>query len=264
MRLTRSLAILAAIAAAAPAAASAQTVMNLTNFDATGATTGPTSLDLSNIATAFSAGGLFAGAISAQTQRATNQLNVLDMLGTAGSIVPFNGGAMVSITMTAGPASLTTNNLGAAVMGGINPMIGGTSILNSPWSGGFGPIFGGAFAGGSQTGINTTNALALAVAPGTQITLSQGGPALGLLPVAPAGSFNSSTVNTLLASGGSATVNGGPTSTQTAASTLNSGTIIGAGSVTVQQTGIDTATVQAVNRSAAFATPTLLPVPGLR
>ena len=266
MHSLRSIVITAASLAALSVpigAASAQTVMNLTNFDATGASSGVTTLDLSNTAVAFTAGGLFAGAFSNQAQSANNRLNVLDMLGNAGTIVPFNGGGMVTINMTAGSASLTTNNLGAAIMGGINPMIGGGS-LNSLWSGGFGPAFGAAFVGGSQIGVNTTNAVAMAVAPGTQVTLNQGSVNLGLLPVAPAGTFNSSTVNTLLASGNGASINGGTGSVQMAGSTFNSGTIIGSGSVTVQQSGIEGLVVQAVNRGGAFATPTLLPVPGLR
>ena len=270
MRLSRSIAIIAASLAAlsaTPRLAPAQTVMNLTNFDITGATTGSTSLDLTNTAVAFSSGGLFAGAFSNQAQRATNQLNVLDMLGTAGTIVPFNGGGMVTINMVAGATSLTTNNLGAAIMGGINPIIGST-ILNTPWSGGYGPSFGGAFLGGSQIGVNNTNSVAMSVAPGTQVTLNQGGVSLGLLPVAPTGTLNSSSVNTLIASGSAATVNGaltgGQPGVQMAGSTINSGTIVGSGNVTVQQTGIDTATIQAVNRTGAFGTPTLLPVPVLR
>ena len=266
MRMSQSLAIMVASLAALSAqigAVSAQTVMNLTNFDMSGASSGPTSLDLSNTAVAFSAGGLFAGAFSNQAQSANNQLNVLDMLGGAGAIVPFNGGAMVTINMTAGPASLTTDNVGAAIMGGINPIVGGGS-LNTGWSGGFGPAVGAAFVGGSQIGINTTNAAAIAVAPGTQVILNQGGVSLGLIPVAPTGSFNSSTVNTLVASGSGATINGGLSGIQTAGSTFNSGTIIGSGNVMVQQTGTDSAVVQAVNRSGAFGTPTLLPVPGIR
>lgn len=270
MRLSRLIAVMAASVAALSTSvvpASAQTVMNLTNFDTTGATTGLTSLDLNNTAVAFSSGGLFAGAFSNQAQRATNQLNVLDMLGSAGTIVPFNGGGMVTINMIAGATSLTTNNLGASIMGGINPIIGG-SILNTPWSGGYGPSFGSAFVGGSQFGFNTTNAVAMAVAPGTQVVLNQGGVSLGLLPAASTGSMNSSSINTFIASGNGAAINGGfnggQSGIQMAGSTINSGTIIGSGNVTVQQTGIDTATIQAVNRSGSFGAPTLLPVPSIR
>lgn len=258
---------LAVLLSLAPLGASAQTVINLTNAGGVG---GSTNLDLTNTSVAVTTGGLFAGAISGQAQSAINQLNVLDMVGASGFMTPLSGPGMFQINMMAGGmgTSLTTNNIGAAV--GIAPAWSGVSF---PLGGFIAPM--SALAGGSQMGINTMNGATVTFPVGSQVSLIQTGTPPGPLSVGPM--MNLSTVNTLLANapGMSARIdgslnsslngslNGGTIGLQVASSSFNTSTIIGAGSLSVQQFG-GGAMFQAVNRSGAFSEPVLLPVSLLR
>ena len=178
------LALLLAIAVPAQA----QTVVNLSNYDPAALNAGPTVLDLSNTSSAFSSGGLFAGAISGVSQGANNQLNVVDALNLGGGSVPATpfGGMPVQINMVMGGAtSLTTNNLGTAIVGGIVPAAGNAQVS------------------GGQSGINTVNSAVVGAPSGSLVTINQTTVPIGMLPLAQAMSLRMGSVNTLLASGGS-------------------------------------------------------------
>jgi len=132
-----SLVLLALIATASPPA-TGQTVINLGGVSST-TTAGETNLDLNNTSVALSTGGFRGGAVSLLGQVANNQLNVVDLLGTASgvplaSFSPLAGPVQVTMLAGALPTSLTTVNTSGAVASGINPIVGATS-LNAPWTG---------------------------------------------------------------------------------------------------------------------------------
>ena len=292
----------AAIIAGSASAARAQTVVNLTNLDPSNTTgfsyignvsqSSGTSLDLLNTTTALSGGGLFGGAVSNQTQQATNQLNTIGLtsLGAAAPVVlgnqtPITGTPTVTINTIASAynavgfgasiqagSSTTINNTNAAISSGVNQIVGAPSGLNDPYTGGYGPTAGNVQVGGNQIGINTVNGVGAAFAAGTAVTLSQlpgapspsGGPALGTTPIIQGGSLNMSTVNTLLAytGAGAASVNGsgstaGSPGAQTAVNTFNTATLVGDIGVAVQQKadGLNSlqTTFQSVNRALAYS-----------
>jgi hypothetical protein len=226
VRRTVATAAWVAMALAAQSAA-AQTVVNLSTLDPGGPVSAATNLDLLNSATALSTGGLFPGAVSALSQSAANRVNTLG-IGAEGSVAPMVFGTQGAATGTApsveittitsayrtpgteGATSATIGNLNAAVSGAVNPIVGGTR--NQPWTGGYGAAAGGALASGSQSGINTLNAVGAQLAEGTSVALSQlpGAPGTATA-VAQGGALNLSTVNTMLAytAAGTATVAGG-------------------------------------------------------
>ena len=296
-----AIAVAAAVIAGSAGSARAQTVINLTNLDPSpsgfSATTGNksagTSLDLLNTTTALSNGGLFGGAVSNQTQQATNQLNTIGLtaLGAAAPVIlgnqtPITGTSTVTIntiasaysatgargTVDAG-TSTTINNTNAAISGGVNQIVGAPSGLNGLYSGGYGPTAGNVQAGGSQIGINTINGVGAAFAAGTAVTLSQlpgapssGGalPQIGTAPIIQGGALNMSTVNTLLAytGAGAASVNGsgstaGSPGAQTAVNTFNTATLVGDIGVAAQQKAdglnLQQTTFQSVNRAMAYS-----------
>ena len=235
-----AVAVAAAIIAGSASAARAQTVVNLTNLDPSdtgfayaggaGNLSAGTSLDLLNTTTALTNGGLFGGAVSNQTQQATNQLNTIGLtaLGAAAPVVlgnqtPITGTPTVTINTiasaynaTVGAASIsagtstTINNTNAAISSGVNQIVGAPSGLNDPYTGGYGPTAGNVQVGGNQIGINTVNGVGAAFAAGTAVTLSQlpgapspggsgGNAPIGTTPIIQGGALNMSTVNTLLA-----------------------------------------------------------------
>ena len=276
--------------------AQAQTVVNLTNLDPSlasgfsnvGSSPLPagTSLDLLNTTTALSNGGLFGGAVSNQTQQASNQLNTIGLtsLGAAVPIVlgdqtPITGTPSVTIntiasaytavgtggaTIDAG-TSTTINNTNAAISGGVNQIVGAPSGLNALFTGGYGPTPGNVQVGGSQIGINTINGIGAAFAAGTAVTLSQlpGAPSpdtgSGLTtPIIQGGALNMSTVNTLLAytGAGAASVTG--SGSQQASNSFNTATLQGSGlSLSLKQAtdgfSQGQTAFQSVNRALAYS-----------
>ena len=278
-----AIAVAAAVIAGSAGSARAQTVVNLTNLDPTSASgfsntvasnlSAGTSLDLLNTTTALSNGGLFGGAVSNQTQQATNQLNTIGLtaLGAAAPVVlgnqtPITGTPTVTINTIASAynstggvgsidagTSTTINNTNAAISGGVNQIVGAPSGLNGLYSGGYGPTAGNVQVGGNQIGINTVNGVGAAFAAGTAVTLSQlpGAPTpggggvgdpIGTTPIIQGGALNMSTVNTLLAytGAGAASVNGsgstaGSPGAQTAINTFNTATLVGDIGVAAQQ-----------------------------
>lgn len=262
---TRALLVLLALAGAAPAAA--QTVITLDNL--AGLTTGSTSLDLNNSSVALSTGGFRAGAVSLLGQSANNQLNVFDMLSTpsgasVASVSPLAGQIQFIMRTAAVPTSLTTVNTSGAIAGGINPIVGSTT-LNMPWTGGYGGASGSALVGGAQSGSNTINGLATVVAPGSTVSLVQQAGPLGLLPLAQAAMLNAAVSNTWISSSlnGGASINGaagGGTGLQGAGISVNGALISGGGAVNVQQSGgVGPTAFQAVNRVGSFSNMALTP-----
>ena len=281
-------------------AAQSQTVVNLTNLDPSVASgfsnvgssplSAGTSLDLLNTTTALSNGGLFGGAVTNQTQQASNQLNTIG-LTSLGAAAPVVLGDQTPITVTpsvtintiasaynavggSGGAidagtSTTINNTNAAISSGVNQIVGAPSALNGLWSGGYGPTSGNVQVGGSQIGINTVNGVGAAFAAGTAVTLSQlpgapspggsgGGAPIGTSPIIQGGALNMSTVNTLLAytAAGAAAVNG--SAGQQASNSFNTATLQGSGlSLSLKQAtdgfSQGQTAFQAVNRALAYS-----------
>ena len=296
-----AIAVAAAVIAGSAGSARAQTVVNLTSLDPSsagfsaisGSLSAGTSLDLLNTTTALSNGGLFGGAVSNQTQQATNQLNTIGLtsLGAAAPVVlgnqtPITGTPTVTINTIASAynstggvgsidagTSTTINNTNAAISGGVNQIVGAPSGLNGLYSGGYGPTAGNVQVGGNQIGINTINGVGAAFAAGTAVTLSQlpgapssGGalPQIGTAPIIQGGALNMSTVNTLLAytGAGAASVNGsgstaGSPGAQTAVNTFNTATLVGDIGVAAQQKAdglnLQQTTFQSVNRAMAYS-----------
>ena len=263
-----SLVLLALIATSSPPA-TGQTVINLGGVSST-TTAGETNLDLNNTSVALSTGGFRGGAVSLLGQVANNQLNVVDLLGTASgvplaSFSPLAGPVQVTMLAGALPTSLTTVNTSGAVASGINPIVGATS-LNAPWTGGYGGASGGALVGGSQSGVNAVNGFSAAIAPGGTLSLVQQAGPLALLPLAQIAMLNSAISNTWIASSlnGGATINGAAGAstlgTQGATVLLNSATVSGGTSIDVQQLGgAGISGLQAVNRAGVFTNPALAP-----
>lgn len=267
-----SLVLLVLITTSSPPAAG-QTVINLGGVSST-TTAGETNLDLNNTSVALSTGGFRGGAVSLLGQVANNQLNVVDLLGTASgvplaSFSPLAGPVQVTMLAGALPTSLTTVNTSGAVASGINPIVGATS-LNAPWTGGYGGASGGALVGGSQSGVNAVNGFSAAIAPGGTLSLVQQAGPLALLPLAQIAMLNSAISNTWIASSlnGAATINGAagaPTfGTQGATLLLNSALVSGSSAVDVQQIGGGIGGLQAVNRAGVFTNPALAPSFNLR
>lgn len=261
----RSLLVMLVMAGAAPAAG--QTVITLDNLS--NLATGTTSLDLNNSSIALSTGGFRAGAVSLLGQSANNQLNVFDMLSTSSgasvaSVSPLAGQIQITMRTAAVPTSLTTVNTSGAIAGGINPIVG-SAALNIPWTGGYGAASGGALVGGAQSGLNTINGLATAVAPGSTVSLVQQAGPLGLLPLAQAAMLNAAVSNTWISSSlnGGASINGaagGGTGLQGAGISVNGALISGGGAVDVQQSGgIGPTALQTVNRVGSFSNTALMP-----
>lgn len=271
--------------------ASAQTVVNLTNMDPTAATrftagtpgtiNAPTNLDLVNTATAFSAGGLFGGAVTAAGQIAVNRLNTIGVTTTGGIDPVLLGGAaqvgggpaMVTINAitSAYPAvggggvaasSTTIANTNAAISGGVDQIVGAPAGSNPLYYGGYGGTAGNVSAGSSQSGLNAVNGVGVTLAEGTSLTLSQlaaaPGGAAGL-PLVPGGALNMSVINSQLGytSGGSAMVTR-PGMVQSAQNMFNQATLLAPDvAVAVQQSAdglnpTDT-TLQSINRALAFS-----------
>lgn len=266
---TRTLLVLLAMASTAPAAG--QTVITLDNLAALAG--GGTVLDLNNSSVALSNGGFRAGAVSLLGQSANNQLNVLDLLSTpAGTSVastsPLAGQIQITMRAAAVPTSvtsLTTVNTSGAIAGGINPIVGAT-VLNTPWTGGYGGASGAALVGGAQSGLNAINGVAVAVAPGATVSLVQQTGPLALLPLAQASMLNAAVTNTLVSSGlnGGASINGAAGAAalgqQGAGIAVNGALVSGGGIVDVQQIGGMAATaLQTVNRAGAFTNMALVP-----
>jgi hypothetical protein len=273
MHRATSLALIALIATAS-IPATAQTVINLGGVTSTTAT-GETTLDLNNTSVALSTGGFRGGAVSLLGQVANNQLNVVDLLGTASgvplaSFSPLAGPVQVTMLTGALPTSLTTVNTSGAIASGINPIVG-AAALNAPWTGGYGGASGGALVGGAQSGVNAVNGFSAAIAPGGTLSLTQQAGPIALLPLAQIAMLNSAITNTWFASSlnGGATINGamgGPTlGTQGATLLLNSATVSGGTSIDVQQFGgAGISGLQAVNRAGVFTNPALAPTFNLR
>jgi len=257
-------------AAAAPAQAQ---MFTITNLGGGSLSAGETNLDLNNTAVALSNGGFRAGAVSLLGQSATNQLNVLDLLGTFSAMAaaaPLSGVIQLNMLMGTQPVSLTTVNTSGAIAAGINPIVG-TTQLNTPWTGGYGGASGGALVGGSQSGLNTINGASVALAPGSTFSLVQQAGPLALLPLMQTAMLNAAVSNTWIASSlnGGATINGalGTVSpgAQWAGITVNGALLSGGGTIDVQQLGaLSHATFQSVNRAGAFSNTALTPIFSLR
>lgn len=262
------------LSAAAAMPAPAQTVFTLGNGVGATLTAAETNLDLNNTSVAFSTGGFGAAAVSLLRQSATNELNVLNLLGASG-MAPAGGAIHLNMLFGSQPVSLTTVNTAGAVASGINPIIG-AAALNTPWTGGYGGASGPALVGGRQSGLNAMNGVVVAVAPGSTLSLVQQAGPLALLPLAQTAMLNASISNTWFASSlnGGASINGaaGMPNTglqlaglQNSAITVNGAVIVGGGILDVQQHGVSPfAAFQVVNRAGAFTNTALTPSFSLR
>jgi len=189
-------------AAALSAGANAQMVVNLTNIDPTLYTTfdpnGPynTDLNVTNLGSASTTGGLGAGAASLLNQQGTNQINSIGFtaMGAAspvvfGNALPVTGPSTVEInTITAAgyqvngwygesysngqaKTSLTVTNSNWSVANGFN-VIPNTPGLNTGTQT-YGAAPASTLVGGSQIGVNQANAVGAAFADGTVVSLNQ-------------------------------------------------------------------------------------------
>jgi len=166
--------------------ANAQTVLTMTNG---GAESGPTFLNVSNLASASTLGGLSAGAVSVMDQGGFNQLNAVGVVASmpllpvplsfgpsfSSGAIQFGGTGSVSINMLAG-GLVTSNSVGFTIPAApaAGPM--SLSVVNSniaastgpslssggnPAAAGvvfFGPSPSSTLVGGSQIGINQISA----------------------------------------------------------------------------------------------------------
>ncbi len=285
------------------APAVAQMVVNLNNLDpalmtafaASGVAPlvplqAETRLDAPNLAVALSAGVVPGFAGSSLDQRGVNAVNVIGQ-GPNGDGAPVLLGAVPGVV--GGPRTVEINTLLSAgaspriadlsVPGAVEAFSGRTSLTvgntnvaistgdpTAAGANGYLPPFaqgnGTALAGGSQTALNSGNAVAVAFTPGTVVALNQ--LPVGLVAnggVAQSGQqqgfLNMSAVNTLLAYAGTgaATVVGGPgadAGAQIAGNRFNTALVAGDVDLVLAQkadglNATDT-TFQAANRALAF------------
>lgn len=283
--------------------AAAQTVVNLTNLDPALATafaasgSGPsvslqadTRLDAPNLAVSLSSGVVPGFAASSLDQRGMNVVNAIGqapngdgqpvMLGGAAGAIAAPGTVEINTLLSAGASpriadlpsvgaveafsgrtSLTVGNTNAAISAG-DPAAAGANGALVPFAQGN----GGALVGGSQTALNSGNAVAVAFRPGTVVSLNQmpvGLVADGGVAVTgrQQGYLNMSAVNSLLAYAGTgaATVlggSGGSAGAQVAGNRFNTALVAGDVDLVLAQkadglNATDT-TFQAANRALAF------------
>lgn len=183
--------------------------------------------------------------------------------GGNGSQLSTLGSQLGNTSTVAGGTSTTINNINAAVLTGVNSIVGAAPPVNVAFTGGYGSQPGSVAAGGSQIGVNTLNGVAATFASGTSVSLSQipGGPQISgsgfgsTIVQGSGGSFdptssigavtanlNMSVVNTLLgySANGAASVNGAlgtgqSAGSQTATNQFNFASLSGADAVAVQQ-----------------------------
>ncbi|WP_217648865.1 beta strand repeat-containing protein [Falsiroseomonas stagni] len=283
--------------------AAGQTVVNLTNLDtalmtafaASGSAPAislqaDTRLDAPNLAVSLSPGVVPGFAASALDQRGMNVVNAIGqapngdaqpvMLGSAAGPIATPGTVEINTLLSAGASpriadllsvgaveafsgrtSLTVGNTNAAISSGDPAAVGANGAL-VPFAQGN----GSALVGGSQTALNSGNAVAVALQPGTVVVLNQmpvGLVANGGVAVAgqQQGYLNMSAVNSLLAYAGTgaATVlggSGGNAGAQVAGNRFNTALVAGDVDLVLAQkadglNATDT-TFQAANRALAF------------
>lgn len=158
-----------------PAPLRGQTVINLTNLSSVaGGGSADTALDIANSAAAISTGAYQPGAVSVLDQSGANDLNVI---GSTAALLQIGAGTSVAINVIAAagydasgyPArtSLSIGNTNVAASNGAQQILGALPLAS------YGSQVANVAAGGSQSGANTLNSVAVGLPWAAELSLTQ-------------------------------------------------------------------------------------------